>query len=245
MWTTDGTNAGTVLFKDINSTTATANSNPAELIVCDNKLFFRASDGRNGEELWVCDGTVSGTVMVKDIYTGLGFASTPLNLYSFNNKLFFSANDGTNGKELWVSDGTASGTLMLKDINTTSNAPSSPKDFTFYLGKLYFIATTSNVSPFDYQLYVTDGSTNPDSTHIVAPDIATNVSPLYPDAYNFGLKVSNGLLYFPAKYTSVGVEPYVLGAIAPNGLENTASNLEIEMYPNPSNNQLLIKSADY
>jgi hypothetical protein len=66
---------------------------------------------------------------------------------------------------------------------------------------------------------------------------------LYPDAYNFGLKVSNGLLYFPAKYTSVGVEPYVLGAIAPNGLENTASDLEIEMYPNPSNNQLLIKSA--
>lgn len=57
--------AGTVLVKDINP--GAAGSDIRNLTVSNGKLFFRANDGVNGDELWKSDGTAVGTVMVKDI----------------------------------------------------------------------------------------------------------------------------------------------------------------------------------
>jgi ELWxxDGT repeat protein len=65
LWKTDGTDAGTVLVKDISP--GAANSNPSGLTVFNGALYFRADDGVSGIELWKTDGTDAGTVRVKDI----------------------------------------------------------------------------------------------------------------------------------------------------------------------------------
>ena len=98
------------LVKDINPGNAngiTSNGEPSScMIVCNNKLYFRANDGTNGAELWVYDGT-NDPVMVKDIYPGAAANNGLQATSSFypavmNNKLYFVANDGTYGNELWV-----------------------------------------------------------------------------------------------------------------------------------------------
>jgi ELWxxDGT repeat protein len=173
LWKTDGTEQGTVLVKDIapgffySSTPpyyTVINSNPYELIIFNNTLYFTASDSLGGE-LWKSDGTEAGTVLFKDLYPGPNssqprslvvmngklYFTAPINSYSscglwvtdgtdtgttlvkqltepqkfeppfflipFNNNLYFWNDDGTGkGKELWKSDGTKTGTALLKDI---------------------------------------------------------------------------------------------------------------------------------
>jgi len=68
MWVTDGTQAGTVKLKDINTQSMMPTYHFVEM---NNKLFFGADDGINGGELWVTDGTANGTVLVKDIHPGI------------------------------------------------------------------------------------------------------------------------------------------------------------------------------
>ena len=68
LWTSDGTEAGTVLVKDINPDGA--DSAASYLTDVGGTLFFSADDGVHGEELWTSDGTEAGTVLVKDINAG-------------------------------------------------------------------------------------------------------------------------------------------------------------------------------
>ncbi len=67
LWKSDGTDAGTVLVKDIYPGGA---SGLKEFVNVDGTLFFQANDGTHGNELWKSDGTDVGTVMVKDIWPG-------------------------------------------------------------------------------------------------------------------------------------------------------------------------------
>jgi ELWxxDGT repeat protein len=114
LWMSDGTDAGTVLVKDINP--GPGDSAPDGLTNVNGTLFFRATDGVHGTELWTSDGTAAGTVMVEDLNPGAA-DSGPSVLLNVNGTLFFSATDGTTGFELWKSDGTAAGTVLVKDIN--------------------------------------------------------------------------------------------------------------------------------
>ena len=84
MWKTEGTAAGTVMVKDINS--GSGKSNPSELTAIGNTLYFRANDGNNGRELWKSDGTAAGTVMVKDIYGG-NYEGFPNSITTIDNTL--------------------------------------------------------------------------------------------------------------------------------------------------------------
>ena len=72
LWKSDGTEAGTVMVKDIRP--GTDSGNPGEstywLTAVGNTVFFDANDGIHGYELWKSDGTEAGTVMVKDINPG-------------------------------------------------------------------------------------------------------------------------------------------------------------------------------
>jgi len=157
VWKSDGTEAGTILLKDINP--GTGFSNPADLIAINGTLFFKAR-GSGGEEVWKSDGTTSGTVLLKDISPG-GGSSSPRYLTALGSKLVFTAwNDS--GQEIWVSDGTSDGTTILKDINPGSSS-SNPQRLTAALGHVFF-------SAFDqinrYQLWSTDGTAS--GTAIVA-----------------------------------------------------------------------------
>ncbi len=70
LWLTDGTQAGTMMVKDINP--GSGGSNPDALMVAgpkgNEKLYFAADDGEHGIELWVSDGTAAGTNMVADLF---------------------------------------------------------------------------------------------------------------------------------------------------------------------------------
>ena len=71
----DGTEAGTVLVKDINPGNDSSLF-PAYLTAVGGTLFFTADDGVHGQELWKSDGTQAGTVLVKDINPGHGSAAS-------------------------------------------------------------------------------------------------------------------------------------------------------------------------
>jgi ELWxxDGT repeat protein len=151
LWKSDGTNAGTVLVKDIYPS---GSSNPQHLVNVNGVLFFIANNNTNGYELWKSDGTSAGTVLVKDINPGLS-NSNPDNLTNVNGVLFFSAADGTNGAELWKSDGSTAGTVIVKDIYTgVGNA--QPQNLCNSGGTLFFSA--DNGATNGIELWKSDGT---------------------------------------------------------------------------------------
>jgi ELWxxDGT repeat protein len=185
LWRTDGTTAGTTLFKEINP--GANGSFPMDFFVNGDKLYFDANDGVHGSELWVTDGidgTAAHTFMVKDIGTGNdpNNAGSPLSGFPFNfaslgNYILFQALTNETGDELWISDGTPGGTQLLKDIAPWKYGPtfqfaanSNPAYLTYLNGRIFFEAdnvTTdpanndpNNPHPFDdgQELWVTDGT---------------------------------------------------------------------------------------
>ena len=113
LWATDGTEAGTALFKDINS--GTGNSFPNSFTVYKGNLYFQANSGSAGTEMWRSDGSAAGTSLFYDVNPGSG-SGLPGMFVECNGLLFFKANDGSTGDELWKTDGTTSGTMLVKDI---------------------------------------------------------------------------------------------------------------------------------
>ena len=80
MWQSDGTPAGTTIFKDI--VPGSNSGNPILLpaykwdaatgtlihpLLPGNKFFLRATTNAAGSEMWVCNGTAAGTTILKDI----------------------------------------------------------------------------------------------------------------------------------------------------------------------------------
>jgi len=118
LWKSDGTNAGTVLLKEINA--GAASSSPNGFYAYNGVVLFYATDAATGAELWKTDGTTGGTSLLKDINVGAGSSSVsglPIGYGSylvFNSKAYFVANSGT-GPALWVTDGTTVGTVLIKD----------------------------------------------------------------------------------------------------------------------------------
>jgi len=133
LWKSDGTQAGTVMVRDINP--GPGESYPANLIRLREILLFAANDGVHGTEIWKSNGTEAGTVMVKDINPGPiggGFSGPAVS----NGTAFFVADDGIHGAELWKSDGTETGTVMVRDINPSGS--SSISQLTDVNGTLFF-----------------------------------------------------------------------------------------------------------
>ena len=99
LWKSNGTEAGTVMVRDINSANF-GGSTPASLANVDGTLFFRAmSSFAAGTQPWTSDGTSAGTVQLSSIYPANNSAAASFK--QVNGTIFFSADDGTNGIELW------------------------------------------------------------------------------------------------------------------------------------------------
>ncbi|MBD2090623.1 hyalin [Microcoleus sp. FACHB-1515] len=192
LWSTDGTTAGTQLFKDISP--GIIGSTPTGMTVFNGNLIFAAEDRISFRELWISDGTAAGTQLLKDIVTG--FSSSPDNFTIFGNRLFFTAFDN-NGRELWVTDGTAVGTQLFKDINP-GGYNSSPQSLTVVNDKLFFNASDG----YGDDLWVSDGTA---AGTQLTKKIYTNPNRNSPKS----LTAFNGKLFFTigdSAYGSNGIE---------------------------------------
>jgi ELWxxDGT repeat protein/VCBS repeat-containing protein len=107
LWKSDGTDAGTILVKDIWPGASSSQPryltdlNRAQLANVNGMLIFSANDGTSGLEIWKSDGTSEGTVRIGDIAPGSA-SSAPNNFAVLGDQLLFAANDVAHGRELWT-----------------------------------------------------------------------------------------------------------------------------------------------
>ncbi len=124
MWFSDGTNAGTVMVKNINVVLGLELAR-AVPVVLGTGVFFTAYSMNLGFELYRTDGTSGNTTLVRDLTAGT--ANSAANRFGriihFNQLTYFTAEDGKSGNELWVTDGTSENTSLYG--NFTKNAPES------------------------------------------------------------------------------------------------------------------------
>ena len=107
LWTSDGTTAGTSLFKILSSYTP-YNSFPADMIIYNNRMIFTASlDTINQFELWTSDGTAAGTHVISPAVAPnpdpliLG-GGNGIPYCVANGKLIMNAGFTAIGNELWI-----------------------------------------------------------------------------------------------------------------------------------------------
>jgi ELWxxDGT repeat protein len=84
-WTSDGTEAGTALFTEVN---INGDADPKFLTLFNGELWFQARGALEGVELWHTDGTPGGTAAF-DINPGSVLVSTPHNLTVVGSTMFF------------------------------------------------------------------------------------------------------------------------------------------------------------
>lgn len=198
LWKTDGTTAGTVLVKDINS--GSGSSDPSYFADVNGTVFFSAFNPNTGRELWKTNGTAAGTVLVKDIRVGKR-SSDPAGMTNVNGTVLFSANDGNGGSELWKSNGTATWTVRVRDINSGLNG-SSPSSLTNVNGTLFFTADDGSRGPELWKWTPAGGAA-------LVKDIMSGPGGSYP--YNLvkvqgSLLNPNGTLFFSAWVSELGTE---------------------------------------
>ncbi|MCY3021909.1 MAG: putative Ig domain-containing protein [Planctomycetota bacterium] len=109
LWTSDGTDTGTVLL----------HNGPVGWDMADvgGTLLFTAYDPEHDRELWKSDGTPAGTVLVQDF--SIDGSSNPKWFTILGSSVLFSASDGLSGSELW---GMSMSNLTLPCITSPSKA---------------------------------------------------------------------------------------------------------------------------
>jgi ELWxxDGT repeat protein len=118
LWKTDGTEAGTVLVKDIlpgddGIRTTSTSQRPGQLTAVGETLYFVGAGVFGGQEaLWKSDGTAAGTVSLTDP----DFSAEIRNLTNVGGTLFFVSDTGSGGS-LWKSNGTRGGTSLVANVS--------------------------------------------------------------------------------------------------------------------------------
>ena len=205
LWKSDGTEAGTVLVKNINPNDSARRpgSAPNSSTAVGDTLFFSATDGTRGRELWKSDGTTAGTVLVKNIHPSA--SGDPGDITTVGSGFFFTADDGTHGRELWKSDGSRAGTVLVKNIapRWAENYYGSPHYLTAMGNRVFFAA---NDGPHGVELWRSNGTR---AGTVMVRNIDTNERNDdidYPGAMPSELTAVGGRLYFVAWHEVHGEE---------------------------------------
>lgn len=159
LWATDGTEAGTVLVKDIYPGSDSSDAQYFHQI--GDNFVFRAGDGIHDNELWVSDGTPDGTRLLKDIHpSGHG---DPLSSAAAFSHIAATMREG----------GTAATTITATDVenDTRSFSIAGGADAALFTidsatGALAFAAAPRHAAPadtghdniYDVRVQVTDGN---------------------------------------------------------------------------------------
>ena len=203
LWMTDGTQAGTVLVKDINP--GGGSSDPLSFTVLNNMVYFFANNGTNGHEFWETDGTAAGTVMVKDIMPGSGSSASPFgsnNIIIANDfSLYLSVYDNTfptNATKLYFSDGTEANTVNMGGYQHVKN-------FKKFGSRIYFTMNESFTN-----LLVLDNYSSP------FPPTFVNSSEIGNVVNSEDLTISGDSLYLTAEYGTGERRLYLVNQFQPN-----------------------------
>ena len=202
LWTSDGTAAGTTLFKDIAAEIQTQSSNPADFVSFNSQLFFTADDGIVGREVWRSDGTSQGTTLLVDANPGVA-GSSPSDLSVANGALYFFATDSSAAAHLWRSDGTPSGTKALAAVSPRpdpTRADGCDSRTIALGGNVYFAGYDGSAG---VQLWKSDG------TAAGTQRITNIVTPSFGGLGICYLTVLGGQLYFQANDGATGSELWV------------------------------------
>jgi ELWxxDGT repeat protein len=189
LWSSDGTAAGTQIFK----ITDPKGSFPNDLTVMGANLYFGAFDANGKDVLWKTDGIPNDTILL----TGLDNnpISNPGNLTNVNGILYFTANNTANGSQLWSSDGTPAHTAKIADLNKAGDG-SYASDFTNVSGTLFFTANDGNGG---VGLWKSNGGGAP----VLVKDFVQGAS-----AHHYNLTAVGNNLYFAAPDGMGGFELY-------------------------------------
>lgn len=125
------------LVRDINLTLREFSSNPENIVVAGENVYFVATSPTYGKELWRAGGGSTGVSLVADIYAG-PIGSEPLPLGTAGDRLLFFASDLAHERRLWATDGSPAGTLPLTDF--ASNVNTSFDLMTANFGGAFYLA---------------------------------------------------------------------------------------------------------
>lgn len=181
LWKTDGTEAGTVMVKDIVVGEGSAFTSEFKVHELNGELLFFVQTSFNEHDLWKTDGTEAGTVMVKDLPSGNLLMHTDI-----NGALLFSI-----GNDLWKSDATESGTNVITNRAIFGNRYVKHNNVIYYSG--YGTNSQGN------ELFKTDGTA---AGTVLVKDIRPGSSNSFPT--NFG--EANGIIFFTANDGANGNE---------------------------------------
>ncbi len=210
-WTSDGTEAGTHLLKDVRL--GLEGSDPQHFTDVDGTVFFVAS-GTTPKEIWKTDGTQAGTVKVRatvSVYVPLppGLILGPSELTAAGGRLFFRLVDdlfsqGVFGDELGVSDGTSEGTGLLKDI-WPGPSGSGPHALAEAHGILYFAASDGI---WGCELWHSDGTE-------AGTELLADVRPGSSSSSPYSIVSSGSRLFFSAYRSETGRELWAIDLDTP------------------------------
>jgi ELWxxDGT repeat protein len=132
LWKTDGTNAGTVMVKDVcpGPRGGTDFFGPVLGSVFGSVLVFQGNDCVTGTELWATDGTSANTHLVADVGPVGGSGPDSLSFTQAGSLLYFVATTNATGAELYA---VPMGALMDSDLD----------------GLDYATETAQGTNPFD------------------------------------------------------------------------------------------------
>lgn len=152
LWSSEGT--ADVAEMLVDARPGRAGSDPQQLTLVGDKLFFVTLTSDDRRELWTTDGTAEGTTVLTDFVPD-DVDPSPGGLTALGNELVFTMNDGESGTELWKSDGTLEGTMRVRDV-IQGEEGSTPKYLTNIQGTLFFNAKDDQGGN---QLWKSDGTT--------------------------------------------------------------------------------------